>query len=876
MKKIILLIVCYITALFPSVPVQAQSSLHSAYEQVLNSAANTYGTFQSNGYEFSTGIGYVNLVDFNNDGIDELLFCTGKSYGDSQEYKYHIYTYKNNQAVLIAEDSMEAHSGTINWEVYLWYSNNGSVRLSRSRYDDIACESEYLTFYEYDGNSWTEHKDAFASVAVETEPGLYYFEYYIYGEKVSETEYDSRLSALSRNGLVNINSLDFSESCIENAGFEINHSNYTYDDYVSAMYEAYDCGYIYVHGDGYYGKTYKDDIIKYDRFADEAIHGLWTQYSLDQSSGEYKWFENQYGQCLVYKRDVLSKALSYKFGVSLDDLLANGIPTLIFADNEYIVMGTYGRGEGTPGAFVIVDSLTDLGNNRVSCAWHMENEWFEYGASDTMYAILEKGQVDSKEIIAYKYLSVVPPSSSDINQSYWETGEYTQIATVGDYIYYAGPYYYEDGNVDGLYGLRMYNTKTREDIALMPRLCRADIIGSKIFAIGGGVSTGYWDRSLVVFDVGSSYGTSIASGIDMDFSMSNTPYSIYNNRIYIGHQTDMEHYEIISFNLAGEDIRVEVLPISTSVLHSETYENHAIIDGVTYYYIFGTNNVITVLLNNTEIEFDQPPIIFNDRTLVPLRAIFEALGATVSWDASTQTVTAIRSGVTIKITIGSNYMYKNGESIILDVPAMIVNDRTLVPVRAVSEALGCIVEWNGNTRQVIIRSNHKQEKLTDNLKIGDYIEFGTHPHFETPLKWIVVSVENDSVLLLADTTYCNLEYGCDYSTVNKFLDGIYNDSFSEAEKKHMINSSISDSSGNKFLFVFSKDEYNKYAAWTDYSYYVLRYKGKNTLYVNDFGISNSSTGNWLAVRPACYIDLSDIKSYSGSGKDISTAYRLSW
>ena len=111
---------------------------------------------------------------------------------------------------------------------------------------------------------------------------------------------------------------------------------------------------------------------------------------------------------------------------------------------------------------------------------------------------------------------------------------------------------------------------------------------------------------------------------------------------------------------------------------------------------------INVLLNGQTIAFDQPPIIIDGRTLVPLRAIFEALGATVDWDGNTQTVTATRDNIVIKITIGDNKLYVNNNVTVLDVPAQIVNDRTLVPVRAVSEAFGCNVDWDGDTQTVII------------------------------------------------------------------------------------------------------------------------------------------------------------------------------
>ena len=114
------------------------------------------------------------------------------------------------------------------------------------------------------------------------------------------------------------------------------------------------------------------------------------------------------------------------------------------------------------------------------------------------------------------------------------------------------------------------------------------------------------------------------------------------------------------------------------------------------------NSVITVKVNGSSIAFDQPPVLENGRTLVPLRAIFEALGANVQWDGNTQTVMATKNGVIISLQIGSTQMYVNENVKTLDVPAKLINSRTLVPVRAISEAFGCTVDWDGNTQTVLI------------------------------------------------------------------------------------------------------------------------------------------------------------------------------
>ena len=107
----------------------------------------------------------------------------------------------------------------------------------------------------------------------------------------------------------------------------------------------------------------------------------------------------------------------------------------------------------------------------------------------------------------------------------------------------------------------------------------------------------------------------------------------------------------------------------------------------------GEENV-TVVFNGEELEFDVAPQIFNGRTLVPLRAIFEKVGALVEWDDATNTVTATKGDTVVILTIDSIYPTINGEIVELDQPGIIVNNRTLAPLRFVAEAFGGEVEWD--------------------------------------------------------------------------------------------------------------------------------------------------------------------------------------
>jgi|GEM_PF-3360109 len=109
-----------------------------------------------------------------------------------------------------------------------------------------------------------------------------------------------------------------------------------------------------------------------------------------------------------------------------------------------------------------------------------------------------------------------------------------------------------------------------------------------------------------------------------------------------------------------------------------------------------------VILNGEQLEFDVSPIIINGRTLVPFRAILEALGAEVMWESSFRLVTATNGNIVIKLQIDNVLATVNGVEVVLDVPARIMNDRTLVPLRFISENLGFDVGWDGDSHVITI------------------------------------------------------------------------------------------------------------------------------------------------------------------------------
>lgn len=114
---------------------------------------------------------------------------------------------------------------------------------------------------------------------------------------------------------------------------------------------------------------------------------------------------------------------------------------------------------------------------------------------------------------------------------------------------------------------------------------------------------------------------------------------------------------------------------------------------------------INVQIDGQNVDFpDQQPYVdrATSRTLIPIRAVTEAMGAVVTWNDNTRTATIDRNGINVKITIGSKNSVVNGVVKQIDAPATVTNGRTMVPLRFLSEAFGATVKWYGTTNTVYI------------------------------------------------------------------------------------------------------------------------------------------------------------------------------
>lgn len=210
----------------------------------------------------------------------------------------------------------------------------------------------------------------------------------------------------------------------------------------------------------------------------------------------------------------------------------------------------------------------------------------------------------------------------------------------------------------------------------------------------------------------------------------------------------------VTYFIDGKYVDMSVELPFTAYIDAEKYSGHHKLKAIALFddgqtmtteseiYVKDTNN-ISVEIGGDKIHFDQEPVLYNNRTMVPMRKIFEELGAKVTWNNSTRTATGKKGDRTVKITVGQNKMYVNNKEVLLDTAPIVVSGRTLVPVRAVAEGLGCDVKWNNKTALVsitpkIFRWSSWDEDVPDDVEEDLYYieskkeyKYRTKKYFET-------------------------------------------------------------------------------------------------------------------------------------------------
>lgn len=222
--------------------------------------------------------------------------------------------------------------------------------------------------------------------------------------------------------------------------------------------------------------------------------------------------------------------------------------------------------------------------------------------------------------------------------------------------------------IDGSYGYYMYDISddTMAQVSgdfscltfLSGRALQPTSVPNKYYVLGNQHSVGIFDAETYKFK-----------------ELKRSPVTIYNNDYVWVDEEEGKMYVVVNDDLIS-------LPIDIDL----------------------SDNSIKVMLNGEKVLFDKKPIIENDRTLVPLRQIFEALGYEVLWNDEDKSIIAEKSGLTMRLQIGNTAVSINNELVYSDTAPVLIDSTTYVPIRVISENSGYDVQWSEENRTITINS----------------------------------------------------------------------------------------------------------------------------------------------------------------------------
>ena len=159
---------------------------------------------------------------------------------------------------------------------------------------------------------------------------------------------------------------------------------------------------------------------------------------------------------------------------------------------------------------------------------------------------------------------------------------------------------------------------------------------------------------------------------------------------------------------------------------------------------FAETATARVVVDGIELKTDVPPMLLNGRTMVPFRAIAEALGVDVKWVGETQTILATGQGRELQLVVGQRTALVNGGEKELDVAPQIVNNRTLVPARVFAEAFGATVAWDGATMTASVQSAARPMQTLVFYGLGSYKWRGfLHRFSDVAFTWSSITPEGE-------------------------------------------------------------------------------------------------------------------------------------
>ena len=545
--------------------------------------------------------------------------------------------------------------------------------------------------------------------------------------------------------------------CIGNASFPV--AAYEFDDSSILAIDAFDQQdesleqwFMWLPMDVYGKRTYHDMLE--DNFA-STLHELLIPFDTGRIDGKERTaLLNQYGFSElynIYRLDEMQQTFNAAYNTnidiaSLDGLKMDGSHELIKIVDGYVFVQLSPHGT--------MANPNPSGGNRLGAdseywRWYYADDW---NPSDTIYTIVSNKNVAGYDIRTIDYIGYEPPSDAMLD-SYGTTGEKTYDQTeklrlflnndfentplkiqAADYETIEGDVKYQssmqkinfysfiDIDDDGKYELIISSTP-ETDNTYAPgciSVWDCDNDGNIICALAkmGHRARGSYKYHIISSDnqilllEEENENNSAAYVNRMNLYRYNPNKYCFETETKVYYQTSHdlsfnpdEVFTINGVSQSRDDVKnyIDKIENNSTYLFSLFGENEELIQN--------NNDSVSVIINGDYINFDQPPMIVDGRTLVPMRKIFEIIGATISWDGTAQTVTSEYKGIIVKLTIGERKIYINNSAKKIDVPAQLINDTTYVPVRVIAEAFNCDVEWDGDAKTVLI--DYKNQDLSE-------------------------------------------------------------------------------------------------------------------------------------------------------------------
>ena len=173
---------------------------------------------------------------------------------------------------------------------------------------------------------------------------------------------------------------------------------------------------------------------------------------------------------------------------------------------------------------------------------------------------------------------------------------------------------------------------------------------------------------------------------------------------------DGVYWQMFDINLTEDINKIDyrfgkIIVSQKSLQNPNNYDYYEYDANVALSIINHNENPVYVKFNDNILGFETAPVIEDGRTLVPMRFLFEQMGADVEWDQATQTATATMNNTAVAFAIDDTNAEVNGSATAMDVPARLVNGKTMVPLRFLSEKLEYTVTWDEETRTAIITNS---------------------------------------------------------------------------------------------------------------------------------------------------------------------------